>query len=387
MAQGFSGGNIVITSVIDAGNSSTTPLNTGNTFTGTWYDATAFSSVTVAVKTDQNGYFTIQFSPDGINADSTLTRYYRTTQIEAPHRFTVTRRYVRITFTNDSGSNQTYLRLQTILGGQGDLNAPSDSVLAQDFDAVVTRPTEFRYEVALGRRQGCTTWNMWGYNSDIDIGTETVWSQGGSFTRIVTARTLSVVSTDVNDTSAGTGARSVIIYGVNANFESQTEVVTLSGTTPVVTSATWMGVNRVAIYAAGSGGVNAGDITATATTEATVQAHMPAGAGASQQAIFFVQANHQALMDWLYITLVKNSGGTQPNVQTKCWVTSLVSGAKYEVFRDYMNGSVENHTELTPSQPFVVGEKSLVEFTSTTDVNNTEVAVRFSLIEVRDVDA
>jgi len=114
---------------------------------------------------------------------------------------------------------------------------------------------------------------------------------------------------------------------------------------------------------------------------------MPATQGTTQQAIFFVQDNHIALVDWLYVTLVKNAGGSQPILTTKCWVTSLVSGARYEVFRDFINGSVENHTELRPSQPFVVGEKSMIEFQVTTDVNNTEVSLRFSLIEVRNVDA
>lgn len=373
---------------ISTDNSSTSALNTGTSFTGTWEDVSNYDSVAVAVKTDQNGYFTVQFSPDGTNADSTLTRYYRTTQIEPPHRFTITRKYFRVVFTNDSGSNQTYFRLQSSLKKSAqNLNIPNDANMSQDYDAVATRPSDFKYEVALGRRQGATTWNKWGYNADIDIGTETVWSVGGTFTRMTTARTLSVVSTDTNDTSAGTGAQSIIIYGVDANWKSQTVVVTMNGTTPVVTAETWMGVNRMAIYAAGSGGVNAGTITATATTDLTTQGEIPTGTGASQQAIFFVQADHQALMDWLYITLVKNSGGTQPVVTLKCWVTSGVSGAKYEVFRDYLNGAIEDHSQLLPSQPFVVGEKSVVEFQATTDQNNTEIALRFSLIEVRDVDA
>jgi len=368
-------------------NSSSTLLNASATFTGTGEDVSQYASVVIAVATDQNGSYTVQFSNDNTNWDSTLTRYYNTAQINVPHRFTITRRYCRVTFTNTSASNQTYLRLQTAFGNKQDLNIPIDSTISQDYDAVAVRPTDFHYETALGRRQGATTWNLWGYNSDIDIGTETVWSVGGTFTRIVTARTLSIVSTDANDTSAGTGARSIVVYGVNANYKAQTVVVTMNGTTPVVTTETWLGVNRIAIYSAGSGGVNAGVITATASTEATVQSEMPTGLGVSQQAFFFVQADHQALIDWLYITLVKNSGGTQPILITKAWVTSLVSGAKYEVFRDFINGSIENHTELKPSQPFVVGEKSLIEFQSTTDVNNAETSLRFSLIEVRDVDA
>jgi hypothetical protein len=368
-------------------NSTSTLLTAGAAFTGTAEDVSQYDSVVVAAYTNQNGTFTVQFSNDGTNWDSTLTRYYRTTQIEPPHRFTITRKYCRVVFTNTSSSDQAYLRLQTTFGHKTGLNIPVDANMSQDYDATVVRPTDFHYEVALGRRQGHTTWNKFGYNLDIDIGTETIWNVGGTFTPIVTARTLSIVSTDVNDTSGGTGANSVIIYGVDANWNTQTVVVTLNGTTPVVTTETWLGVNRIAIYLAGTGKANAGAITATATTEATIQGRIDAGAGTTQQAFYFVSANHTALLDWLYITLVKNAGGTQPKLIVKTWVTSALSNAKYEVFRDYLNGSVENHTELLPSQPFIVGEKSLIEFQCTTDVNDTEVSCRFSLIEVRDVDA
>ena len=373
--------------VISTSNSTSTPLNSAAVFTGTGEDVSKYDSLTVAVKTDQNGTFSVQFSNDNTNWDSVLTRYYRTDQIEAPHRFTITRRYCRIVFTNTSASNQTFMRLQTLFGSFPDLNAPTDSVLAQDFDATVVRPTNYHYEVALGRRQGHTTWNKFGYNNDIDIGTETIWYTGGTFTPIVTARTLSVVSTDATDDDGNTGANSLIIYGVDANWKEQTVVVTMNGLTPVVTTETWMGVNRIAIYVSGTGQTNAGVITATATTEGTIQGEVPAGEGTTQQAIFFVEADHTALMDWLYITLTKNSGGTQPAIVTKAFVYSAVSNSKYEVFRDHIKGDVENHTELRPSQPFVVGEKSIVEFQCTTDQNNTEVSCRFSLILVRDVDA
>ena len=114
---------------VSTDNSHSTLITNGSNFTGTWEDVTQYESLIVAVKTDQNGYFEIQFSPDGTNQDSTLTRYYRTTQIEAPHRFTITRSFFRVVFYNNSGADQTYFRLQTSIGLKGDLNAPLDSVL------------------------------------------------------------------------------------------------------------------------------------------------------------------------------------------------------------------------------------------------------------------
>lgn len=228
--------------IVNAENSTTTLLTAGSVFTGTWVDVSSYSDLSVGVKTDQNGTYIIQFSTDASNIDTALTRYYRTTQIEAPHVFEVTRKYARVVFTNTSASDQTYFRMQTIFGNRGQLNIPIDANMSQDYDSISVRPTKFEYEVALGRRQGYTTWNKFGSNTDLDIGTEVIANFGGTFTPMTTARTLSIVSTSASDDGdpAGIGARSLVIYGVDANYVSQTVVITLNGTTPVVTAETWV---------------------------------------------------------------------------------------------------------------------------------------------------
>lgn len=374
--------------VVSSLNSTDVVLTSGSTYTGTWEDVSAYSSMTVAVKTDQNGTFTIQFSTDGVNADSTLTRYYRTTQIEAPHRFTITRKYARVTFTNTASAHQTYIRLQVVYGEQGELNIPLDSNMAQDYDSTSVRPTEYKYETALGRRQGSTTWNKFGYNGDVDTGTNEVLAAfGGTFTILTSASTLTLVSSSANDTSAGTGARSVVIYGVDADRMSQTEVVTLNGVSNVVTTSTWLGINRVAIYLAGSLQVNEGNINITATTGGSVQAYLPAGKGTTQQCIFFTQDNHTFLADWLWLNAEKLGGGATPKVQFRGWVYSAVSNAKYEVFYTLVDTSVETEHQLSPSQPFVIGERSVFWIEVTTDTNNSICSGRFSGIEFRDVNA
>lgn len=369
-------------------NATTTPLNAAAVFTGAWEDVSAYASITVTVKTDQNCTYQLQLSPDGVNADSTLTRYFRTNQIEPPHKFSRTRKYARLVITNTSASNQTYLRAQTILGQTEDLNIPLDAMVSQDYDAKVVRPTDYKYEVALGRRQGATTWNKFGYNGDIDIGTETVWSAGGTFARINTASTFTVVSSSANDIlTSGTGAWNIVIYYIDANRIAQTVVVPLNGTTPVVTAVTGLGINRASVYNSGSSDVNEGTITITATTGGTTQGHIPIGEGSTQQAIFFTQADHQFLADYLLINVNKLSGGTAPRINVKGWVYSYVSTAKYLVLNNTIDTSVENHLEIVPSHPFVIGEKSILYFEVTTDQNNTVCSVRFSGVEVRDVDA
>lgn len=372
--------------ITSTANSSETLLAASASFTGEWEDVSAYESVVVAVKTDQDGSFTIQFSPDGTNQDSTLTRYYRTGQIEAPHRFTITRRYMRIVFTNDSASNQTYLRLQTTLGSRTDLNAPCDSTLAQDFDATVVRPTVYNTEVALGLRQGHTLWNKFGYNQDIDVGTEVVASFGGTFTPLTTATTLTIVSDSTDDDDGGTGCNSIVVYGVDANRDSVIEVVTMNGTTNVVTTSTWLGINRMAMFLCGSGLVNAGTITATATTGGSTMGEMPAGGGVTQQCIFHIPRNHQFIMEWLRINTLKQAA-QDPVVTAKVWVFSTVNNGKQEVYSVDIDTSVNNDISENPQLPFPVDGSSCVWMEATTDKADTIVNGRFSGILIRDNDA
>lgn len=247
------------------------------------------------------------------------------------------------------------------------------------------RKAGYNYEVALGKHINATTWNKFGYNQDVDTGgEETVWSPSGLFQRMSSADTLNIVSSSTNDANpSGTGARGVVIYGVNENRESQTEVVFLNGTTPVTTTNQWLGVNRVSVFSAGSGQQNAGTITVTDTTGGTTQAEMPATQGTTQQAIFFTQAGYTALMDFLYINVNKVSGGGSPRITIKGYVFSAVSNAEYEVYRTTIDTNSDNIVQITPPQPFVVGEKSIVEFRASSDTNNSIVSIRFSLIEVK----
>lgn len=372
-------------------NSSTTAINNGSNFTGTWENVSGYNSLVVAVKTDQDGYYEIQFSPDGTNQDSTLTRYYRTSQIEPPHRFTITRDYFRVVFYNNSGSNQTYFRLQTQVGEKEQLNIPLDSTMSQDYDAIAVRPTDFHKEVALGRRQGWVTWNKFGYNEDIDTTTdpEVIASFGGSWSPATSAETLDVVSSDTNDdgSPAGTGARTIRITGVDTNWAVLEEDVTLDGTTTVTTTGSFLGINRVVVLTVGSGGINAGTISITGNSSSNNYAEIPASEGTTQQCIFHVPADHTFLTEWLWVNARKLSGGSSPRITVKAWVYAAVTGAKYEVARINLDTSVDNQSQLLPPVPFPIEEKQVIWLEAETDTNNTVVTGRFSGELARYVDA
>jgi hypothetical protein len=370
----------------------TTALDDTESWNSGWVDTNGYSGIKVAVKTDQNGTFTVQWSPDGTNTDSTLTRYYRTSQIEAPHKFENMRRYVKITVNNNSGSNQTYLRVQGALtNSHGILNTPIDGTMSQDYDAISTRPTNFKYEVALGRRQGYTLWNKFGYNTDIDTATdpEIVAEFGGSFTPLTTASTLTIVSSSTDDDGdpGGTGAQTIRVIGLDANRDTAQEDFTMDGTTDVVSTSTWLGINRVIVLTSGSNDANVGKITITATTGGTTQATVPAGESVTQQLLYFNPRNHVALTDWLILSAHRFGSGTEPVITFKGWVYSPLTDTKYEVLRETLDELVATELQLNPSQPFVFAEQDVFWIEAETSRDDTNVYGRFSLIAVRDVDA
>ena len=238
---------------------------------------------------------------------------------------------------------------------------------------------DFKTEVALGRVYGFETWNKFGYNADVDsAATEIIASWGGAFTYLTTASTLSVVSTSIQDDTGGTGAISIIIYGVNSANAHIIEVLALDGTTPVTTANSYFGVNRLSVYQTGTGTGNAGTINVTATTGGSQQAQMPAGDGTTQQAILHVGANKTFLMDDLWVNANKISGGGTPVVTIKGYAYARVTSALYEVFRKTMDTGVENTFHYNNGEPFIIAQNQILYFTATTNVNDTAVSLRFS---------
>lgn len=71
---------------------------------------------------------------------------------------------------------------------------------------------------------------------------------------------VTVVSSSVNDTSAGTGCRTVSITGLDINFNIISEILTLNGTSSVTSVNQYIRINSISMITAGSSNVNAGNV-------------------------------------------------------------------------------------------------------------------------------
>jgi hypothetical protein len=163
----------------------------------------------------------------------------------------------------------------------------------------VLTPDDFKLSVGLGHHQGWRLFRKFGLNNDVDSGTEEVWPLGTPRVLAGAAGVAAVSSDSANDAAAGTGARTVTLEGLDASFDEITETVTMNGVTPVNTSASFLRVNRAYNVTAGSGKVNAGNISIS--IGGNTQVYIPALFGQTQQTHYTVPAGHTVAVTYLTI--------------------------------------------------------------------------------------
>lgn len=176
---------------------------------------------------------------------------------------------------------------------------------------------------ALGQAPGIQYVSKFGYNLDVDAtaAAEDIWGGGGLYTGFPTgaAETVQVFSSDASDAAAGTGLRTIMLSGLDANYAQQTEMITLNGVTPVTSAKTWTRVNRCPGQSAGSGGTNAGIITVRhSSTTANVFAQIAAGAGQTQISGFTVPAGYTACLSGYRVSV---SNATNPGTAARVQVS------------------------------------------------------------------
>ena len=228
----------------------------------------------------------------------------------------------------------------------------------------VGKTEPFYLQIARGQISFHKNIFKFGNNPNVGDSLETVWAEGGLYSYLTSATVLKVSSSSTADTSAGTGARTVELFGLDTNYDEINETVTLNGQTAVNTTKEYLRINRMVVRSAGTGGANAGVIyagTGTVTTgvPANVYASVNGVTGANQSlmALWTVPAGYTA-----YILQYDISNGTTSNTPAVCKLVLAVRPYG-EVFqsKDVKSLTTGMHVEETFSIPLKVEEKSDIE--------------------------
>lgn len=241
---------------------------------------------------------------------------------------------------------------------------------------------DFLIEVKKGNVSGHSLVQKFGQNPDVDSGTtpEAIWTVGGTYNWLTTAQTLDVVSTSTADDAdpAGTGAQTVTIQGLDSSWNEQTETIDMNGTGGTTTSNTWIRVYRMWVATAGSGGGNAGSITADGTTSGVTHAEIdqssPAGKdGQTLMAIYTIPNGKTGyVLNW-YVSQIRAAGAVgaemilwqRPNADTSTYANRKLHTMGAHSYSGLNMHEFEAHPKLNAKTDIWVE----AQYASTTNLN------------------
>jgi len=252
--------------------------------------------------------------------------------------------------------------------------------MAREVSSITRVGTSEPFELQVAREQVAYHYPQFkfGFNSDIDDTEETVWAQGGLYSYLTSASVLKVSSSSTADTSAGTGARTVQLYGLDADYNEISETVTLNGQTSVNTTNSFLRINRMVIRSAGTGEKNAGVVyagtgTVTAGVPANKYATIAVGDNQTLMALWTVPAGHTAYLLQKDLTV----STTQNN---KYATIRLVARPDGEVFQTRDKHVLDNNVlHQKYDIPLKFEEKTDIEIRCVGDSSGANIAVSAGL--------
>jgi len=240
----------------------------------------------------------------------------------------------------------------------------------------------FFFEVVKGNISGHKPAIIVAHNQDVDTASaEDIWEGGGFLVYLTAAETMEIASSDATDTSAGVGARTVLVSGLDTNYNEISETVTMNGVANVTTSNSYLRIHSLKVVTVGTDFDNAGNITATATTAATLQCLMGVGESISKNSQFTIPANKTGYILKTDFASTKTGAGQLPVVEFKCKVKTL-NGAWIQLFDVKFDTASESVVLIDQPVMIAIEEKTDIRTEVSTTQNNTEVFLRLYLMLV-----
>lgn len=210
-------------------------------------------------------------------------------------------------------------------------------------------------------------------------GTTTDLDQSGI---MATPATVKVASTSANDTSAGTGVRTLTLTGLDASGDEQSETITMNGQTAVTSANTYSAVTGIQGLTWGSGTKNAGTVwcgtgTFTAGVPATRFFAMGAGMNKGLTSFYVVPTGKTFYPRNAVVSIADLNKSARIFIETSSNGTNWITKEVYGV----VEGSVSDIL-ISNGEPVTAGQA--VRITCLSDQANTVVAAKLEGVLIDD---
>lgn len=239
------------------------------------------------------------------------------------------------------------------------------------------------FELAAARSlvEGLTQDVKFGRNPDISTAIETIWAHTGLYAYQAAATKLKVSSGSADDDKdAGTGMRSVRLFGLDANWAEITEDVDIDGQDQTETDALFLRVYRAQGLTYGSGETNAGIIYAgtgsavAGVPQTTVDLVIAAGKGQSEMCIRPVPAGKT-----MFISCIHFSVGDGKTLSAELVQRPFGGGFLNKWSEQIFQAPIERNVMFGP-----FAAKSDVELRGTSSASGTAVSGGFEYLLIDD---
>ena len=222
--------------------------------------------------------------------------------------------------------------------------------------------SNYSLDIATKREADYTYEHKFGVNPNLVAGSQSIWTQGGLYPWDVldTAGTLTGVSTSASDTLTAT------LYGLDENWNLQTEEVTFTGTSSFTTTKTWKRVYRLTCNDTNIG-------VLTFSRSGSVVLHVEAGKAQTLMSVYTVPAGYRCF--GLQFTAGIGKGG---DASFQMMVRDNYNASDFRV-----RGEIELYQSTftqTYAVPVPLMQKSDIDFRAITSGNNFPATGSFDLL-------
>jgi len=241
----------------------------------------------------------------------------------------------------------------------------------------------FELQVARGQITMHRSFCQFGANGAVGTSLETVWVGSSLYTFPAAAAATTISSSSADDASAGTGARTVLVEGLNASYEAVSESASLNGQTGVTLTNQYLRVNKVTVLTAGSGGTSAGSIyVGTGTVNTGVPANIINRTGSSsnesESAFYTVPAGYTAFITRFTMSSANSTAEASTRFILRIRPFGGVFGYK-AIYNIPGNGIYE----CEAAYPLAVPEKTDLDILSLTSADSAYASTQLQIVLIK----